>query len=72
MRPIQMVDTKSQYLKIKPEIDAAIHAVLDSTAYINGKPVHEFTASLATYIGSKYVIPLRQWNRCFTDCYDGT
>src|ERR1017187_8190361 len=57
MRPIQMVDTKNQYLKIKTEVDAAIHEVLDSTAYINGKAVREFTESLNQYIGSKYTIP---------------
>jgi UDP-2-acetamido-2-deoxy-ribo-hexuluronate aminotransferase len=36
MRPIQMVDTKTQYLNIKEEVDAAIQEVLDSAAYING------------------------------------
>ena len=46
MRPIQMVDTKNQYLKIKTEVDAAIHEVLDSAAYINGKAVQDFTAAL--------------------------
>ena len=57
MRPIQMVDTKTQYLQIKDEVDAAIHAVLDSAAYINGKAVQDFAASLATYMGVKHVIP---------------
>ena len=57
MRAIQMVDTKNQYLKIKTAVDAAIHEVLDSAAYINGKAVHEFTNSLNTYIGSAYTIP---------------
>ncbi|ULQ58176.1 DegT/DnrJ/EryC1/StrS family aminotransferase [Flavihumibacter rivuli] len=57
MRPIQMVDLKQQYLKIKPEVDAAIHAVLDSVAFINGKAVQDFAASLANYLGSKHVIP---------------
>jgi dTDP-4-amino-4,6-dideoxygalactose transaminase len=52
-----MVDTKNQYLKIKTEVDAAIHEVLDSAAYINGKAVHEFTKSLNNYIGSKHTIP---------------
>ena len=56
MRPIQMVDTKNQYLKIKTEVDAAIQEVLDSAAYINGKPVHEFAAALNNYIGSKYTV----------------
>jgi len=57
MRPIQMVDLKLQYQEIKEEVDAAIHAVLDSTAFINGKPVAEFADNLAAYLGAKHVIP---------------
>ncbi|MDE3236068.1 MAG: DegT/DnrJ/EryC1/StrS family aminotransferase [Bacteroidota bacterium] len=57
MRPIQMVDTKNQYLKIKTEVDAAIHEVLDSAAYINGKAVQDFTLALNNYQGSKHTIP---------------
>ncbi|GAC1438299.1 MAG: DegT/DnrJ/EryC1/StrS family aminotransferase [Sediminibacterium sp.] len=57
MRPIQMVDTKTQYLKIKTEVDAAIQEVLDSAAYINGKPVQDFAANLGNYLGVKYTIP---------------
>ncbi|MBS1947555.1 MAG: DegT/DnrJ/EryC1/StrS family aminotransferase [Bacteroidetes bacterium] len=57
MRPIQMVDLKQQYLKIKGDVDAAIHNVLDSTAFINGKPVNEFAENLAKYLGSKHVVP---------------
>ena len=52
-----MVDTKNQYLKIKLEVDAAIHDVLDSAAYIGGKAVATFTNSLNNYIGSKHTIP---------------
>ncbi len=57
MKPIQMVDTKTQYLKIKTEVDAAINEVLDSAAYIGGKAVATFTSSLNEYIGSKHTIP---------------
>ena len=57
MRPIQMVDTKTQYLKIKPEIDSVIQAVLDSAAYINGKPVQEFANQLSSYLNVKHTIP---------------
>lgn len=57
MRPIQMVDTKTQYLKIKPEVDAAIQAVLDSAVYIGGKPVQDFATALAGYVGVKHAIP---------------
>jgi dTDP-4-amino-4,6-dideoxygalactose transaminase len=57
MRPIQMVDTKTQYLHIKEEVDKAIHDVLDTAAYINGKPVQDFTAALSSYLNVKYTIP---------------
>lgn len=57
MRPIQMVDTKSQYQKIKTEVDAAIHAVLDQTNYIGGKPVQEFASNLGAYLGATFTIP---------------
>lgn len=57
MRQIQMVDTRSQYLKIKTEIDTAIQQVLDSAAYINGKPVQDFAAGLSSYLGVKHTIP---------------
>lgn len=57
MRPIQMVDTRSQYQKIKTEVDQAVLQVLESSAFINGKPVHEFAAALAHYNDSKHCIP---------------
>lgn len=57
MKPIQMVDTKSQYLKIKSQVDEAIMEVLDSAAYINGKAVTDFTQHLNNYVGSKHTIP---------------
>ena len=56
MNPIQMVDLKSQYLRIKPEVDAAIQHVLDSTAFIQGPSVREFEERLAQYTGSKHVV----------------
>ncbi len=57
MQNLQMVDLKRQYLKIKPEIDEAIHRVLDSTAFINGTDVNAFARELETYLGVKHVIP---------------
>lgn len=56
MHPIQMVDTRRQYLKIKPEVDAAVLGVIDSSQFIGGKVVQEFSDNLAAYNGSKYVI----------------
>lgn len=57
MQPIQMVDLKTQYHKIKNEIDAAVIEVLESSAFINGKPVQQFADNLAAYLGVKHVIP---------------
>jgi UDP-2-acetamido-2-deoxy-ribo-hexuluronate aminotransferase len=57
MRPIQMVDLKRQYTKIKSEVDSAVAAVIESAAFINGPAVSEFATSLAAYNGSKHVIP---------------
>lgn len=57
MRPLQMVDTKTQYLKIKPEVDAAVLAVMESAMFIGGKVVNEFAQNLAKYHNSKYCIP---------------
>jgi UDP-2-acetamido-2-deoxy-ribo-hexuluronate aminotransferase len=57
MHKIQMVDLKRQYLKVKEEIDTAIHAVIDSTAFINGPAVKEFSQDLEKYLDVKHVIP---------------
>lgn len=52
-----MVDLNSQYQKIKPEIDTAIHQIIDSSAFINGPVVKEFAADLEKYLNVKHVIP---------------
>jgi len=57
MHPIQMVDLKRQYHKIKAEVDEAVLNVIESTAFINGKPVQEFATNLSNYLGIKHVIP---------------
>jgi UDP-2-acetamido-2-deoxy-ribo-hexuluronate aminotransferase len=57
MRPIQMVDLKAQYTKIKDEIDRAILNVLETTAFINGKQVTDFSRNLSVYLGINNVIP---------------
>jgi len=57
MEKIKMVDLQQQYLRIKPEIDAAIQSVLDSTAFIQGPQVSQFSKALADYTGSNHVIP---------------
>ena len=53
---IQMVDLKGQYNKIKPQIDEAVGAVMESCAFINGPQVKEFATHLQEYLGVKHVI----------------
>src|SRR5215471_12645928 len=57
MRKIEMVDLKTQYQHIKPDIDHAIQEVIDSAGFIGGKAVQEFSRELAAYLGVKHVIP---------------
>ena len=57
MKPLQMVDTKTQYQKIKQEVDAAVIRVMESSQFIGGKIVTDFATNLATYNGSKHCIP---------------
>jgi dTDP-4-amino-4,6-dideoxygalactose transaminase len=57
MKKIQMVDLKSQYDKIKTEIDSSIESVIDSTAFIKGSIVDEFADNLAKFLSVKHVIP---------------
>lgn len=56
-KKIQMVDLKSQYEKIKSEVDAGIQEVINTTAFINGPAVKEFQADLENYLKVKHVIP---------------
>jgi dTDP-4-amino-4,6-dideoxygalactose transaminase len=52
-----MVDTRTQYHKIKPEIDKAVVDIMESTAFINGKIVQDFASNLSTYLDVKHTIP---------------
>ncbi len=52
-----MVDLKGQYNKIKTEIDNAIQGVIDSSAFIKGQSVAEFSKNLASYLNVEHVIP---------------
>jgi UDP-2-acetamido-2-deoxy-ribo-hexuluronate aminotransferase len=56
MKQISMVDLAGQYLRIKDEMDSAIHGVIDSTAFIKGPDVRAFEEELARWLQSGYVI----------------
>ncbi len=53
-----MVDLKSQYEKIKNEINLGIQEVIDTTSFIKGNKVTEFQKNLETYLDVKHVIPV--------------
>ena len=57
MKPIQMVDLKHQYHKIKDKVDAAVISVMNNASFIGGNEVKAFSENLAHYIGVKHVIP---------------
>lgn len=51
-----IVDLNVQYLKYKAEIDAAVHAVLDTSHYILGANVRALEAEFAEYLGVDHAI----------------
>lgn len=53
---MQFRDLKKQYEALKPEIDAGIQDVINSTSFILGKPVTELENQLAEYVGRKHCI----------------
>lgn len=55
-RSLQMVDLQGQYLRIKGEIDSAIHEVIASARFIRGPVVESFSSELSKYLGIDHVI----------------
>lgn len=53
---MQFRDLKAQYEHLKPEIDAGIQEVINSSAFILGKPVTELENTLAEYVGRKHCV----------------
>lgn len=53
---MEFIDLKSQYRRLKTEIDAGIQRVLDHGQYILGPEVAELEEKLAAYTGAKYCI----------------
>ncbi len=53
---IPLVDLKSQYISIKPEIDEAIQKILDNTSFIMGSPVEDFEKNLAEFCNCQKAI----------------
>jgi dTDP-4-amino-4,6-dideoxygalactose transaminase len=55
---IPLLDLKAQYRQIKPEIDAAIARVFESTQFVQGPEVAAFEERFASYCQTKHCIAL--------------
>ena len=55
-RDISMVDLKSQYTRLKSDIDRAIAGVIDQSNFIKGSALKNFEQELAQYLNVKHVI----------------
>jgi dTDP-4-amino-4,6-dideoxygalactose transaminase len=53
---IEFVDLKKQYATIKPELDAAMSAVVSAGAFVGGPAVEDFEAEFARYCEVNYAI----------------
>jgi dTDP-4-amino-4,6-dideoxygalactose transaminase len=53
---IPMVDLKTQYARLKDEIDQSVREVLESCAFVLGPNVQAFEAEAAAYLGVKHAI----------------
>jgi UDP-2-acetamido-2-deoxy-ribo-hexuluronate aminotransferase len=53
---IEFIDLKTQYQRLKTEIDTGIQRVLDHGQYILGPEVAELEEKLAGFVGAKYCI----------------
>lgn len=54
--PVPQADLKAQYQSIKPEIDAAMAAVVESCGFVMGKDMYAFEEEFARYCGAKHGI----------------
>ena len=54
--PVPFIDLQAQYHRLKPQIDARMHAVLDHGQFILGPEVAEFERALGEFAGGTHVI----------------
>ena len=56
MTQIPFVNLKAQYQNLKPEIDAAIQAVIEETAFIGGQRIKDFETAFGALLGTPHVV----------------
>ena len=55
---MQFIDLQAQYQRIKADVDARIHAVLDHGKYVMGPEIDELETALAKFAGAKHCVAL--------------
>lgn len=55
---MQLIDLQTQYRRIKSEVDAGIHAVLEHGRYVNGPEIETLETRLAAYAGVPHCVAL--------------
>jgi dTDP-4-amino-4,6-dideoxygalactose transaminase len=53
---VPFVDLKAQYATIRPEVNAAIAAVVESAHFVGGPALEDFERDFAACVGAKYAI----------------
>ncbi len=53
---MQFIDLKTQYQRIKEDVNQRIQAVLEHGCYINGPEIAELEQQLAAYVGAKHAV----------------
>lgn len=53
---IPFLDLTAQYRSIQPEVDAAIHSILDRSAFVQGAEVAAFESAFASYCGVSHCV----------------
>jgi dTDP-4-amino-4,6-dideoxygalactose transaminase len=56
MSPVPMVDLKAQLARIRPEVDAAVARVLESTQFILGDECARLEEEFAAYCGARHAV----------------
>jgi len=56
IQPIPFVDLRGQYRSIRHEVDPAIQAIVDQTAFIGGKAVSDFEAAFAALCAIRHCV----------------
>lgn len=55
-KEIHFVDLRAQHEEVRNEIESAVSAIIDNSAFIGGRYVSEFEEAFATYVGTRQAV----------------